>query len=179
MTRKQKKGQHSRYTKQWLGNGRRSNRKTLKQTGGQKNSQDYSQQGRGEAEEQSAELFASSDKGTGKGDQNDGGGMEEQAAGRRRKEQSGGQKRVGKGQGGAHQGVAPFTTNNRQMEGEGKDPHIGVPIIRSEEQMEKPAEGDSGRKAKPKKATGKRTTERAGEVRRKDGRGEHRWNGGS
>ena len=47
-------------------------------TGGQKkNSQDYSPMGKGGAEEESAELFASSDKGTGKGDQSDGGGMEE------------------------------------------------------------------------------------------------------
>ena len=45
--------------------------------------------------------------------------------------------------------------------------------------MEKPAEGDSGRQTKPKKATEKRITERAGEVRREDGRGERRWKRGS
>ena len=49
----------------------------------------------------------------------------------------------------------------------------------SEEQVKKPAEGDRGRQAKPKKATGKRTTERTGEVCREGGRGEHRWKRGS
>ena len=40
-------------------------------------------------------------------------------------------KELGEGQGGhtKGKGVAPFTTNNRQVVGKGKDPHIGTPII--------------------------------------------------
>ena len=45
--------------------------------------------------------------------------------------------------------------------------------------MEKSAEGDCGRQAKPEKVTGKRSTERTGEVSREGGRGKHRWKRGS
>ena len=87
-------------------------------------------------------------------------------------------KEPGEGQGGhtKGKGVAPFINKNGQVVGKGKDPRYGHPnhhCTRSEEQVEKPVEGDRGRQAKPKKATGKRTTERTGEVCREGGRGEN------
>ena len=57
--------------------------------------------------------------------------------------------------------------------------HPNHHYMRSEEQMEEPAEGESGRQAKSKKVTRKRTTEKAGEVHTEDGRGEHKWKRGS